>query len=229
MNEVIKIISNYLKRVFFEMIGFALVSLGTLLFLYSDLGLNSWGLFHQGLSLQTTLTLGQASQAFGFLLIIICLFFKTIPGIGTILNMFFIGRFIDLIDGFSLIATPDGLAMKVLMMFLGTVIMAYGMFFYLKENLGAGPKDGVMILLHRATNLDIGIVRTGMEVSAVIAGYLLGGKFGIGTIVSAFLIGPTLSIICKIHQYRPKETPQENLIETIRNIFSPLKEKSDRA
>lgn len=218
MKALTRFFQLYAKKIILQMIGFALVAWGTLLFLYSDLGLNSWGLFHQGLSLQTPLTFGQAAQAFGSLLIIISLFFRVIPGLGTILNMFFIGIFIDLFDSFAILYTPNSMILKLLMLLLGIVVMAYGMFFYLKENLGAGPKDGVMILLHRITNLDIGIVRTAMEVSAVIAGYLLGGDFGIGTIISAFTIGPALSIICKLHKYKPKETYQENVIDTFKRI-----------
>lgn len=203
-----------------ELMGYAFVSFGTILFLYSDLGLNSWGLLHQGLSLRTALTFGQASQAFGLFLVITCLFFKVVPGIGTILNMYFIGKFIDLIDSFSIIRTPDSLILKFAMLLSGTVIMAYGMFFYLKENLGAGPKDGLMILLNKKSGLDIGLVRTGMEVSAVIAGYLLGGKFGIGTIISALLLGPVLNFIFKANHYNPKEIVHESLIDTYNKIFN---------
>lgn len=202
-----------------ELIGYALVSFGTILFLYSDLGLNSWGILHQGLSLRTTLTFGQASQAFGLFLVIICLFFKVVPGIGTILNMYFIGKFIDLIDSLSIISTPGSLILKFIMLLLGTVIMAYGMFFYLKENLGAGPKDGLMILLNKRLNLDIGLVRTGMEIFAVIVGYLLGGKLGIGTIISALFLGPALDFIFKANHYNPKEIVHESFIDTYNKIF----------
>ena len=217
-NEVKRIFSEYGNKLLMEFIGYAFVALGTILFLYSDLGLNSWGIFHQGLSLRTILTFGQASQAFGFFLVMICLFYKVIPGIGTIFNMYFIGKFIDLIDSFSIIHTPDSLVLKIVMMLLGTVTMAYGMFFYLKENLGAGPKDGLMILLNKKSNLDIGIVRTGMEISAVVAGYLLGGQFGIGTIISALILGPVLRFIFKLNNYNPKEIVHENIIDTYRNI-----------
>ena len=218
-NIIKRIYSLYGKKLLMELIGYVLVALGTILFLYSDLGLNSWGIFHQGLSMQTILTFGQASQTFGFFLVIVCLFFKVIPGIGTILNMYFIGRFIDLIDSFSIIQTPHSLFLKFIMLFLGTFTMAYGMFFYLKENLGAGPKDGLMILLNKKSNLDIGIVRTGMELSAVIVGYLLGGKFGIGTIISALILGPLLRFIFKLNNYNPKVIVHENIIDTYHNII----------
>jgi uncharacterized membrane protein YczE len=75
-----------------------------------------------------------------------------------------------------------------------------------------------MILLNKKSNLDIGIVRTGMEISAVVAGYLLGGQFGIGTIISALILGPVLRFIFKLNNYNPKEIVHENIIDTYRNI-----------
>lgn len=214
---------TYLKVYFWkivrELFGYLLVAVGTVLMLYSDLGLNPWGILHQGISIQTPLTFGQASQALGFTIIIFCLFYKVVPGVGTIMNMYFVGKFIDMIKDIPLFVIPKSLILRLIMLFLGLVLMAFGMFFYLRENLGAGPKDGLMILLNKKTNLDIGMVRTLMELTAVFLGYIMGGKFGIGTIIVALALGPILRYIFKRFNYNTKEEVHENILETFKNIL----------
>ena len=98
------------------MLGFFLVALGSVLFLYSDMGLNPWGVLHQGISIQTGMTLGQATQAFGLLLIAISSAFKVVPGLATILNMIFIGLFTDVIIDLGLISTPDSIILKYVLL-----------------------------------------------------------------------------------------------------------------
>lgn len=215
----------YLKTYFWKIVkalfGCFLVSLGTVCMLYSGLGLNPWGILHQGISIQTSLTFGQASQYLGFAIIIVTLFYKVIPGIGTIINMYFIGKFIDLIKDNSLLSTPDSLVLKFILLFLGLILMAFGIFIYLKENLGAGPKDGLMVLINKNINLDVGIIRTLMELTALILGYIMGGEFGIGTVIVALGLGPTLRYIFKVFKYNTKEEVHENMFKTFNNILSP--------
>lgn len=215
--------TTYLKVYFWKILrglfGCLLIALGTVLMLYADLGLNPWGILHQGISIQTPLTFGQASQALGFSIIIFCLFFKVVPGIGTVMNMYFVGKFIDILKDIPLFVIPRSLILKLIMLILGLILMAFGMFFYIKENLGAGPKDGLMILINKKTNLDIGVVRTIMEVTAVLLGYMMGGRFGIGTIIVALALGPTLRYIFKKFNYNTKEEVHENIIETFKNIL----------
>lgn len=212
----------YGKKLVMEMLGFFLFALGSVLYLYSDLGLNPWGILHQGISFQTPLTIGQATQIVGLLLLTISVLFKIVPGVATVLNMIFIGLFTDVIINTQIISTPDSVVLKYIMMLLGNVICAYGMYFYLSQHLGAGPRDGVMLLLQRVTKLDVGVVRVGMEVLAVIAGYLMGGQFGIGTILSALLLGPTVSLVFKIHKYDSSRS-HENLFDTFRKVFGKVK------
>jgi uncharacterized membrane protein YczE len=220
MNSKKNLFLEYGKKLIWEMLGFFLVALGSVLFLYSDMGLNPWGVLHQGISIQTGMTLGQATQAFGLLLIAISSAFKVVPGLATILNMIFIGLFTDVIIDLGLISTPDSIILKYVLLLLGTLAFAYGMYFYLTQHLGAGPRDGVMLLLQRATKLDVGIIRVAMEVSAVVIGYLMGGQVGIGTVLSALLLGPTLSIIFRLHKYESGHAPHENLLTTLRKFFT---------
>lgn len=219
MNKVISF-KFYFLRIVKGLLGCFLVSLGTVFMLYAELGLNPWGILHQGISNQTSLTFGQASQILGLAIIILTLFYKVIPGIGTIINMYFIGKFIDIIKDVFVFPMPKHLVVRIILLFVGLIIMAFGIFIYLRENLGAGPKDGLMILINKKTNLDIGRIRILMEVSALILGYIMGGKFGIGTIIVALGLGPIFKYICIIFKYNTKKEVHENIFETFNNIWS---------
>lgn len=203
------------------MIGLFICAVGQNLFLYCDLGMNPWNVFHQGLSLHLPITLGQASQTVGLIIITICMFFKIFPGIATILNMYFIGFFVDMLINSNIMSTPETMIGKVIMCISGVVVLSLGMFLYMSQELGAGPRDGLMLALTQRTRFKVGTIRNFMEITVLIVGILLGGKFGAGTIIASFLAGPALQTIFKIFKSNPKELKQENLIE----VYNKLKLK----
>lgn len=203
------------------MIGLFICAVGQNLFLYCDLGMNPWNVFHQGLSLHLPITLGQASQTVGLIIITICMFFKIFPGIATILNMYFIGFFVDMLINSNIMSTPETMIGKVIMCVSGVVVLSLGMFLYMRQELGAGPRDGLMLALTQRTRFKVGTIRNFMEITVLIVGILLGGKFGAGTIIASFLAGPALQTIFKIFKSNPKELKQENLIE----VYNKLKLK----
>jgi len=213
--------SNLFLRYVKLMIGLFICAVGQNLFLYCDLGMNPWNVFHQGLSLHLPITLGQASQTVGLIIITICMFFKIFPGIATILNMYFIGFFVDMLINSNIMSTPETIIGKVLMCVSGVVVLSLGMFLYMSQELGAGPRDGLMLALTQRTRFKVGTIRNFMEITVLIVGILLGGKFGAGTIIASFLAGPALQTIFKIFKSNPKELKQENLIE----VFNKLKLK----
>lgn len=213
--------SNLFLRYVKLMIGLFICAVGQNLFLYCDLGMNPWNVFHQGLSLHLPITLGQASQTVGLIIITICMFFKIFPGIATILNMYFIGFFVDMLINSNIMSTPETMIGKVIMCVSGVVVLSLGMFLYMSQELGAGPRDGLMLALTQRTRFKVGTIRNFMEITVLIVGILLGGKFGAGTIIASFLAGPALQTIFKIFKSNPKELKQENLIE----VYNKLKLK----
>lgn len=200
------------------MIGLFTCSVGQNLFLYCDLGMNPWNVFHQGLSLHLPITLGQASQIVGLIIIIICMFFRIFPGIATILNMYFIGFFTDILISSNIMSTPETLVGKFIMCISGVVVLSTGMFLYMSQELGAGPRDGLMLALTQRTRFKIGTIRNMMEISVLVIGIIMGGKFGVATIISSLLAGPVLQIIFKIFKRNPKELKQENLMDIFKKI-----------
>jgi uncharacterized membrane protein YczE len=200
------------------MIGLFICSIGQNLFLYCDLGMNPWNVFHQGLSIYLPITLGQASQIVGLIIILICIFFKIFPGVATILNMYFIGFFTDITINSNIISTPETLVGKLLMCISGVVVLSFGMFLYMSQELGAGPRDGLMLALTQRTRFKIAFIRNAMEVTVLIIGIIMGGKFGVATIIASLLAGPVLQLIFKIFKKNPKELKQENLLDIYRKI-----------
>ena len=117
---------------------------------------------------------------------------KQTPGIGTIMNAIIVAIVIDL----SLPIIPDinNFYGKLLFVFLGIIITGFGGSIYLISNLGPGPRDGLMTGMQKKTNLPLAWVRSLIEITAVMFGWLLGGTFGIGTIFFALGIGPSYSL-----------------------------------
>lgn len=196
-------------------IGCSFCALGTVFILRGDLGLNPWTILNQGISIQTGLTLGQAGQLFSFSVLIVCLFFKVIPGIGTCINMYTYGAFLDFYQGVVKFGVPESLFARIGLFLLGTAVFSFGTYFYLSSCLGAGPKDGLMVILIKHTPLDVAVARMILEAAAVIIGILLGGSFGIGSLFSVMLNGPLYRTWCRLFHFDTKTAHQENVVESI--------------
>jgi uncharacterized membrane protein YczE len=169
--------------------GLFLFALATALSLRCDLGAGSWTVLHDGISRQTPLSIGVVTQLVGLLMIVVSWRAGIRPGFGTLANMLLIGLFLDLILWSGLVPRAEDWPLQVLMLLGGIVLLGLASALYIKAGFGAGPRDSFMLALHRRTGLRVGRVRWGMEVCATTIGILLGGAFGIGTIVFAMLIG----------------------------------------
>ncbi len=205
-------ILNIVKRIPKLMIGFIIIAFGIRLMIDTDLGLNPWGIFHSGFANITGITFGQATQLTGLGIILISTMFKIYPGIGTILNMIFIGYFVDLIKIFNLTPKFSGLTINIIVFFIGLIIFDYGVYVYLKADLGSGPRDSLMLALTKLTRFTAGQNKIMMEITAAITGYLMGGLAGLGTIIAAIFGGIFLDIIFKFFKYNPKTRTSSNLM-----------------
>lgn len=208
---------NNLKRTWDRLpklvLGFIIIAIGTNLTLYANLGLNPWGTFHQGVTNITGLTFGVVSQLTGLLIIILSLTIKIYPGIGTLFNMYFIGLFIDIIDRLNIIPKVDNLTVRIVYLLIGTILLNYGIYVYISCLLGAGPRDGLLVGLVKITGVSVSIVRPAIEITILVIGILLGGTYGIGTIVNAIGGGYILSTIFKLHNFNPKQSKQMVITE----------------
>ncbi len=176
-------------RWFIYFVGIIILAFGISLTIKAkDLGISPWDVLHYGLYTQFGLTVGSWSIIVGiFIVSVSCAARKTWPKIGTILNMVFIGIFID----FFLFILPDPgpLWMDFLTLMAGLLIAGYGVGLYVAAKLGAGPRDTLMLLLTEKTGWKVQWVRIGLEILVLILGYLLGGPVGIGTVIASVLLG----------------------------------------
>jgi uncharacterized membrane protein YczE len=173
------------------MLGLLCFGAGEALLVASLLGNSPWSVFAQGIAVQTPLSVGAATIATSFVVLLAWFPLHQRPGLGTILNAIVVGVAMDLV----LLALPDHapLAVRAPMIPVGIALVGAGSGLYLGAALGPGPRDGVMTGLHRITGRPVALVRGTIEVSALVIGVLLGGRFGIGTIAFALLIGPAVA------------------------------------
>lgn len=173
------------------MIGFFIFALAIVLMVRAGIGLSPWDVFHVGLGRVTGMSLGVASQVTGLALIAIAWAAARVkPSAGMVANMIFIGLFIDLL--MPHITQPQGFAAQLGMFVLGTLLAGPATAIYLKAGLGAGPRDGLMLGLSRVTGRSVRLVRTIIELAALLAGVLMGGQVGLGTLIFAFGVGPVV-------------------------------------
>jgi uncharacterized membrane protein YczE len=180
--------------------GLALFGVGVALLIGSDLGAAPWDVFHTGVSELTGIPVGTVLILTGLALLLLWIPLREQPGIGTILNAIEIGLVVDLV--LPALPEPDHIAAGVAMMVGGILLIALGSGFYIGAGLGPGPRDGLMTGLARR-GLSIRTARTGIEVTVLVIGVLLGGAIGIGTAVFALSIGPL------VHWLLPRLTVAE--------------------
>jgi len=186
------------------MTGLFLFAVSIVTILKSNLGMGPWDVFHVGVTNHLPLTLGRVSQIVGLLIIVGSLFLNIYPGIGTILNMFFIGFFVDLINPH--IPFMHDLLYQIAFLACGIILMGLGSGLYINANLGAGPRDGLMLGLHKKTGRSIRLIRNSMEITVIITGFFLGGPVGVGTVAFALAIGPSVQFFLKVIPERGKDS-----------------------
>ena len=191
---------EWLIRILILMIGLSIAHLGVTLFLLSELGSDPFNVLIQGLFRTLSsltergfLTHGRVHIAVSLLIILILLLTdRSYIKIGTVLCMVCGG---PIIDFFTLLLTPlfekiGSLPLRILVLAVGCVILAYGMTIVIKSDAGTGPNDLVAIVISDKLHRKFSVVRIIVDVCFVTVGWLLGGTFGIGTIICAALVGP---------------------------------------
>jgi len=172
--------------------GLALFALGIVFILESKLGLSPWDVLNQGIAKHSPLSFGSANVVVALAVLCLAWSLGGRPGIGTVANALLVGTFIQLLTSIAAIErlAHDGLSMRIPLLVLGIVLIGPATAFYIGADFGAGPRDTLMLVGARRTRFRIGIVRASLEVCALVAGILLGGTFGVGTVLFALLVGP---------------------------------------
>jgi len=171
--------------------GLALFGLGEGLLIVSFTGASPWSVLAQGISLNIDLSIGTITLFISIIVLIFWLPLNQKPGIGTILNALIIAIMIDI--SIKFIPTPENYISQLLLAITAVFTVGLGGGIYLVANLGAGPRDGLMVGIQQKTNLPIALVRAFLEITVVSIGWYLGGTVGVGTLLFAFGIGPAVA------------------------------------
>jgi uncharacterized protein len=176
------------------LLGLFLFAAGIVLILESRLGLSPWDVLNQGLARHTPLSFGMANVAVGLAVLLVAWSLGGRPGIGTVANAVLVGSFIQGLTSLHAVTAlaQNGLAVRVVLLVLGVWLIGPASAFYIGADLGAGPRDTLMLVGARRTGVRVGAVRAALELSALAAGIVLGGTFGVGTVLFALAIGPVI-------------------------------------
>lgn len=180
--------------------GLVLFGIGLALMVESELGLGPWEVLHQGVSIHTGIPIGTVGILTGFVVLGGWIPLGERVGLGTLANVVLIGVVYDLT--ILALPTPGDDLIRWGALGFGIVLIGVGSGFYIGAGLGPGPRDGLMTGLARR-GLHIGGVRTGIELSALVLGWLLGGTVGVGTVLFAFAVGPLVAVFLPRLTMRP--------------------------
>ena len=185
-------------------VGLVLYGISASLLVLAGLGLDPWDVFHQGLSRTFGLAIGTWAIIVGVAVLLLWIPLRQRPGIGTVSNVILVGLTMNVVLGH--VHAPRAMAARIACLVCGVFLNGVATGAYIGAGLGPGPRDGLMTGL-AARGLSIRVVRTGLEVTVLAIGWLLGGTVGVGTVVYALSIGPLAHVFIPLFA-RGRPTPE---------------------
>lgn len=173
-------------------VGLVLYGIAIALMIRGNIGASPWDVFAQGLSRTVGISFGLCTIIISAVVLLFWIPLRQRPGIGTIANAILVGVFADV--GLALIPQADHLALQTLSFAAGLFMLAFATALYIGAGLGPGPRDGLMTGLVRVTGRPVWLIRTGIELTVVVVGFLLGGVVGAGTAAFALGVGPLTQV-----------------------------------
>jgi uncharacterized membrane protein YczE len=188
-------------------VGLVLYGLTLAMIIRATLGNSPWDVLHQGMARHLPISIGTAVIAMSLVVLLAWIPLREVPGVGTILNSVLVGLSADVFLG--LIAAPAAEGARAALLLGGVLLNGVATALYIGSQFGPGPRDGLMTGLHRRTGVSIQVVRAGLEISVVLAGALLGGVVGLGTVVYAVAIGPLVQWLLPLAIVELPEQPAD--------------------
>lgn len=202
--------NTFIRDFFVIQIGFALYGLSIALTIQANLGTGTWSVFEVALANISGLTIGTITILVAFAVLVLVLFFKEKVGWGTLGNILSIGLWLDVFMKVIPFEESNFL-LQIIMLLAGILIMGIASAVYIGVDAGAGPRDSLMLAIHRTTKLSLRMARASVEIIVFTIGWLLGGPAGIGTLIFAILIGPAVQWAFKIFKVKPHKE-ENNLV-----------------
>jgi uncharacterized membrane protein YczE len=189
-------------------LGFALFGLSIAILIRANFGTNPWAVFEVALLNYLPITAGQASILVGSGVLVFALLLREPVGWGTVANIVFIGLWEDLFLT-VMPAAHDNWLIQLPYLLLGVFAMGMATAIYIGVNAGAGPRDSLMLAVARTTGISVRLARTALEVAVVVGGWLLGGPAGLGTLIFALTIGPSVQAAFRLLKVNPHNNPNK--------------------
>ncbi len=186
--------------------GLVLYGVSLAFMVRGGLGLAPWDVLHSGFIRHVPITLGQAVILFSFVVLLLWIPLREVPGLGTVSNAIVVGLAAD--ATLALLDRPDGVGWRIGLLVAGVLLNGLATAQYIGAQLGRGPRDGLMTGLARTTGRSLRLVRTALEVTVVVIGLLLGGALGVGTVVYALAIGPLSQLMLPFWTVEIRTPPQ---------------------
>ena len=190
-------------------VGLALYGVSLAFVLRAGLGLAPWDVLHQGLAEHLDATVGQMVIAVSFVVLLLWIPLRERPGFGTFANAVLVGVFVDL--ALLVLDPAQAWPVRVLLLLGGVLLNGLATALYIGASLGPGPRDGLMTGLVRRTGRSVRLVRTAIEVTVLVVGFLLGGTVGVGTLLYAFAIGPVAHALLPLLTITPSPEPDPDV------------------
>ncbi|MBZ0058441.1 MULTISPECIES: YitT family protein [Enterobacteriaceae] len=191
-----------LRRLLQLYVGLSLYGLSTAMFVRADLGADPWNVFHLGVAKLLAMDIGTVMILTGALVLLVWIPLRQRPGLGTISNVIVIGLAAD--AALAVIPAIDSLMARSLLLASAVIVNALATGMYIGAGFGAGPRDGLMTGINARTGWSVRSVRTAIEITVLLIGCVLGGTFGVGTILYALSIGPLIQICLPWFRQKPR-------------------------
>ena len=211
-----KIIRQWLKIV----AGLLVFSFGVHLTIFANIGLAPWDCLGMGIAKHTPLNYGLAMTCMALIILVIDVLLKERIGYGTVIDALLTGNFVQMYNDLNPLPLNTNLWAGIALMLAGFAVMALGMWIYMCGEQGCGPRDALLVGLgKRVPKMPIGLVEILLWSAVLLAGWLLGGPVGIGTVISTFGSGLVLQCVYRMIRFEPREVRHRDLIQVTRLLL----------
>lgn len=204
--------------------GLLVFAFGVHLTIFANIGLAPWDCLGMGISFHTPLNYGLSMTSVAVIVLIIDLLMHERIGFGTIIDALVTGNFVQMYNDLDPFPMNENMWYGIAIMLTGFVFMALGMFIYMKASQGCGPRDALLVGLgKRMPKVPIGIVEIILWSAVTVAGWLLGGPVGIGTLISTFGAGLVMQLVYSLLRFEPREIVHRDVLETVWALLEKTK------
>lgn len=219
--------TDFLKRTARVAFGLSLCAIGTYLSIQANVGLAPWGAFNIGVAAATGLTYGNVSIITALLVILVDVALKEKIGMATLMDSILMGVYVDLLIRLNPLPQCTNYILGIFVLLMGQVAICLGTYYYISAGLSCGPRDSLMVALDkRLSRVPIGVVRGLIEAGALLVGWLLGAKVGLGTIIAVFGISSILQLTFSMFRFDPKTVNHEDILTSFRKVKADLAKKA---